>query len=66
MVAIKFTVGSDGVVRNPKIIKDIGGGAGKEAIRLVNNMPVWIPAEANGKKVSCTYTLPVRFQLPQD
>ena len=61
--AIAFVVGKDGSVSDIQILKDIGGGCGKEAIRVVNSMPKWSPGEANGHPVKVKFTLPVRFRL---
>ncbi|MBK8555351.1 MAG: TonB family protein [Lewinellaceae bacterium] len=63
VVAISFVVNKDGRVSDVQVLKDIGGGCGKEAQRVVNEMPKWIPGEANGHPVKVRYTLPVRFQL---
>ncbi|MEI6408263.1 MAG: energy transducer TonB [Bacteroidota bacterium] len=63
MVVITFVVNKDGSVSNIELLKDIGGGCGKEAIRVVRNMPKWMPGENNGQPVKVRFTLPVRFQL---
>ena len=63
VVALTFVVGKDGKVREVKIVKDIGGGCGKEAVRVVETMPKWLPGEANGNPVKVRFTLPVRFKL---
>jgi outer membrane biosynthesis protein TonB len=63
MVALTFVVGHDGDLRDVNIIKDIGGGCGKEAIRIVESMPKWIPGEAYGNPVNVNYNLSVRFKL---
>ncbi|MBK7937481.1 MAG: TonB family protein [Lewinellaceae bacterium] len=62
-VALTFVVGKDGSVRDVQIVKDIGGGCGKEAVRVVESMPKWNPGEANGHPVKVRFTLPVRFRL---
>ncbi|MFN0016020.1 MAG: energy transducer TonB [Saprospiraceae bacterium] len=62
-VVLTFVVAKDGSVRDVNIVKDIGGGCGKEAIRVVQTMPKWIPGEANGNAVKVRFTLPVRFRL---
>jgi protein TonB len=62
-VALTFVVGKNGQVSDVQILKDIGGGCGKEAVRVVNSMPKWIPGEANGNPVKVRFTLPVRFRL---
>ena len=62
-VVVSFIIDQNGQVTNPVVMKDIGGGCGKEAIRVVNSMPVWKPGQVNGKPVSVKYTLPLRFKL---
>ena len=62
-VALTFVVGKDGSVKDVQIVKDIGGGCGKEAVRVVQTMPKWNPGEANGHAVKVRFTLPVRFRL---
>lgn len=63
MVVLSFVIGKDGKVSDVGIVKDIGGGCGKEAVRVVQSMPAWIPGEANGYPVKVRFTLPVRFRL---
>jgi len=62
-VALSFVIAKDGTVTDVQVLKDIGGGCGKEAIRVVSSMPKWSPGEASGYPVKVRYTLPVRFQL---
>ncbi|HMO32788.1 MAG TPA: energy transducer TonB [Lacibacter sp.] len=61
IVYIEFIVDTDGGISEVKIIKDIGGGCGREALRVVRRMPNWVPGEQGGLKVKVRYTLPVRF-----
>ena len=63
VVALTFVVGKDGAVSDVQVVKDIGGGCGKEAVRVVKAMPKWVPGEANGNAVKVRFTLPVRFRL---
>ncbi len=63
MVVLGFIVGKDGSINDINIMKDIGGGCGKEALRVVRAMPKWSPGEANGHSVKVRFTLPVRFKL---
>ncbi|TVR81237.1 MAG: energy transducer TonB [Saprospirales bacterium] len=66
-VVISFVVDSDGVIQDPRIVRDIGGGCGQEALRVVNlmnNMPErWTPGRQRGRAVSVQFNLPVRFTL---
>jgi periplasmic protein TonB len=63
VVPLTFVVNKDGSVSDVQILRDIGGGCGKEAVRVVKAMPKWVPGEANGHAVKVRYTLPVRFKL---
>ena len=35
----------------------------KEAIRIVQSMPRWVPGKQNGQAVNCKFTLPIHFRL---
>ena len=62
-VYVKFVIKSDGKIDNINIIKSVGPELDNEAIRVVQNMPNWRPAEQNGKPVSVYYNLPIVFKL---
>ncbi|MEC4049256.1 energy transducer TonB [Flavobacterium sp. SUN046] len=57
-IMVSFTVEKDGSLSDIKT-RDIGYGTGKEAERLLRKCPRWAPAEQNGKKVRCSYVLPI-------
>lgn len=61
-VYVTFVVEKDGSLTDIKVIRDIGYGTGKEAIRVLNKCPKWTPGEQNGKKVRCTFSLPINIQ----
>jgi protein TonB len=65
-VFIQFVVEKDGSLTDIKILRDIGHGTGKEAERVLRKSPKWTPAEQNGKKVRCSYQLPITLQAPQE
>jgi periplasmic protein TonB len=60
---LSFIVNKKGDIEDVKVLKDIGGGCGKEAMRVVNSMPRWNVGEQNGHSVKVRYTLPVQFRL---
>ncbi len=62
-VYVTFVVEKDGSIANPKILRDIGGGCGAEAIRVVKAMPKWSPGKQRGKAVRVQFNLPVNFNL---
>ncbi len=61
-VFVTFVVEKDGSLTDIKVIRDIGYGTGKEAIRVLNKCPKWNPGEQNGKKVRVQYSLPITIQ----
>jgi len=63
IVVLGFVIEKDGSVTNLEIIRDIGGGCGKEALRIAKQMPNWSPGLEKGKPVRVAYKFPVRFQL---
>lgn len=62
-VYVTFVVEKDGSIANPRILRDIGGGCGQEAIRVVKSMPKWTPGKQRGKAVRVQFNLPVSFNL---
>jgi periplasmic protein TonB len=62
-VFITFVVGKDGSIRDAQVKRGIGGGCSEEALRVVKLMPNWNPGKQNGKAVSVTFTMPVKFKL---
>ena len=61
-VVIKFVIEKDGSISHARILREIGGGCGAEALRVVNMMPKWKPGEQGGKPIRCEFTLPVQFK----
>ncbi len=65
-VYVTFVVEEDGSISNLRLARDIGGGCGNEAIRVVKMMPKWTPGKQGGKPVRVQYNLPVGFTLPTE
>ncbi len=61
-VFVTFVVEKDGSLTDIKVIRDIGYGTGKEAMRVLRSCPKWNPGEQNGKKVRVLYSLPITIQ----
>ena len=61
-VYVTFVVEKDGSLTDIKVVRDIGFGTGKEAIRVLQKCPKWNPGEQNGKKVRVLYSLPITIQ----
>ena len=62
-VYVTFVVEKDGSIANPRILRDIGGGCGQEAIRVIKSMPKWKAGKQRGKPVRVQFNLPVSFNL---
>ena len=62
-VYVTFVVEADGSISNPRLLRDIGGGCGQEAIRVVNLMPRWNPGKEKGQPVRVQFNLPISFSL---
>ena len=65
-VYVTFVVEKDGSISNPRLLRDIGGGCGPEAIRVVRMMPRWIPGKLRGETVRVQFNLPVKFTLSDE
>lgn len=61
-VLVTFTVDVDGSLIDIKVIKDLGYGTGKEAIRVLKICPKWTPASQNNIPVRCQYSLPINIK----
>lgn len=62
-VYIRFVVEKDGSVTNVKVMRDIGGGCGSEAVRVVKMMPKWKPGKQRNRPVRTEFNLPISFNL---
>ena len=63
VVFVSFTVSSKGEIKDLVLKRDIGGGCGNEAIRVIKNMPNWIPGRQGGLAVNVPVTLKLNFGL---
>lgn len=65
-VYVTFIVNEDGCISDVKLLKGIVGRAGgrecnEEAMRVVREMPNWIPGDQEGKPVKVQYNIPITF-----
>ncbi len=63
LVVVQFIVEKDGRISDMKVVRPVGGGCSKEALRVVEKMPKWIPGEQRGRPVKVRFNLPVKFAL---
>jgi protein TonB len=61
-VFISFVVEKDGTITNAKIVKGIHPDCDLEAIRVLINMPRWVPTIIEGKAVRSRFTQPITFK----
>lgn len=61
VVLVRFVVDAEGNISQTELLRDIGEGCGREALRVVRQMPAFTPARQNGQPVACYFTIPVRF-----
>lgn len=68
-VILQFVIDIDGSIADVKIVRDIGGGCGAAASKviedMVNKKGFWTPGKQSHRKVKVRYTLPVTFDLQQ-
>ena len=62
-VIVSFVVSADGSVKDVQVLRSLDPACDKEAIRLIESLPKWIPSKQNGKAVDVYYTVPVRFKI---
>jgi protein TonB len=62
-VFVTFVVEKDGRVTDVKVLRGIGGGCDEEAVRVIKNMPKWVPGKQRGKSVRVQFNMPILFKL---
>ncbi len=65
-VICQFTVKTDGSIDNIIVVSSAHKLLDQEAIRIIKNMPKWIPGKnENGEIEDSKFTLPITFKLPK-
>ena len=62
-VIVQFVVERDGSVSGVHVVRGVDNNLDKEAVRVVSQMPKWIPGKQNGSAVRVKFTVPVTFRL---
>ena len=69
MVVLSFVIGRDSMIKETKVVKDIGGGCGAAALYVINAMnPMnlrWMPGQKEGVPVDVRMTIPVKFKIKE-
>lgn len=64
---VDFIIAANGSVRSVEVSEmpgeQIDESLRKEAIRVINNMPKWVPGRQGGKWVDVKYSLPITFKM---
>jgi hypothetical protein len=65
MVQVRFDIEVDGSLSNVHITstKLIGFGIEDAVLKMIKEMPSWMPGTWDGKPVKSTFQLPIRFKL---
>lgn len=63
IVMVKFVISQEGKVSRSEVVRSIHPLLDEEALRVVNGMPRWRPAQNGSKNVNSYFTLPVNFKL---
>ena len=61
--SVSFFLDEKGNISSPVIVNGPGWGIDEEAVRIVQQMPQWVPARQNGKPVAVRYTMVIPFDL---
>jgi TonB family protein len=62
-VYVTFVVDKNGDVANARIARGVDPALDREALRVVNSLPKWIPGKQRGQNVNVSYTVPINFAL---
>ena len=63
-VNVSFIVERDGSIDSIKVVRSPDPALSEEAVRLVSEMPKWVPAKYYNKTVRSRLFLPIIFKLP--
>lgn len=58
-IFVQFVVDKEGKIIETKILRGLGYGLDEEAIRVVSSYKNWIPGMQRGRKVRCSYAIPI-------
>lgn len=61
-VVVQFVVNTDGSLSDLLLLKKLGDGFDQEAIRLITQMPRWIPGKENGLRVPVYHKVIIPFR----
>ena len=62
-VLVSFIINKDGEIVEAEVVRSVHPLLDAEALRVVNDMPNWVPGTVQGKPVRFRYSVPVNFVL---
>lgn len=62
-VYVQFVINKEGYVRDAKLLRRVHPSIDNEAIRMINNLPFFVPGKQGDKPVSVQMVFPVVFKL---
>ena len=62
-IFVTFIVNEQGNIEEARVLRSLDPEMDAEAVRLIQEMPTWIPGKQNGKSINCRFNLPVNFAL---
>ncbi|HET6557851.1 MAG TPA: TonB family protein, partial [Prolixibacteraceae bacterium] len=63
---IGFIVNEKGEIKSAKIVRGVHPSLDQEALRVINLMPNWIPANKNGENISAAWEIAIGFPKTAD
>jgi protein TonB len=63
VIYVEFVIDKAGLVKDAIILRGLSPSADTEALKVVNSMPQWKPAEQGIKKVAVKFQLPIKIKL---
>ena len=66
-VYVNFIIEKLGKISNVRVLKGVAGGAELDsaAVKVIKNMPKWIPGKLNGRNVRTAFNIPIKFTLDE-
>lgn len=65
LIQLEILIESDGRISKYTLLNHLNPELEKEAIRIIEKMPKWIPAIKNNQKIRSSIILPIRFTIPK-
>ena len=62
-VYVNFVINANGQVSNASVLRGVDSSLDKEALRVVNSLPVWKPGKQSGRPVRVSFSVPISFVL---